>query len=755
LAQIAALGVPSDADQLLQKLRKTAKGQPSAAPSYTAPDDLPSKITELPSGRQGPAKALLKSLTHTINNLDKKGNYTAYNGMAPQDCAELFALQIERAVHDTHGTQGAYTSQIRTLAFNLKGNPELCPRLLSGDLTPTILATMATEELASEELQKETAEMKARAEKQAIKITEDIPRIRKTHKGDEIVGDDLSMTIDEVPSAPVPRQPTRERSSVDQKSPVLPSPHDHSNSPAQGLVVDTQQSPNRSDFDINKVFSSVKSPTQTTHHQRPSLSAAPPGGPGVDPDVDRLLDDGTQSPPYSPKVEEPLRPGEVWRGDLNMSSIGSVHVTAKHAGGANLVETIGLPWDQLIPKTMSVCGRIEVQSAMVYLCSMRYAAGTDVVVTSMEPASEEMRPTFNQIVDYFLAKDRYGVIGDKGVANVRDTYLVPVPAGTGNYPEFMLNLIDNYIPNNRPNPILLGVFIYRVDQEVMKRLEAERAASAAEVENALRLQSLAQQQHAYSQSPATPTPGQTGFPQQGRPSISGPAFSPTSPQVTYPPYGTPQNNGMMQPAPAHPSSFHPSNDEAQLAAEAVAREVLGSYITSPTVSFLLPQAQEMTRREWEVILKIYQRDPLTCEDLPHLSSVLEKEGKEEEKEGGLDEEIDQKHMPAPRAEAGVEKTESSSEDKPMTDRAVPLAPESNPVTAPTPASRRKAQVPATETPVPPPQHPHVIRNTPIPPPPIPPIATPSTLPRQTPPRQTPIPPPPIPPQAAAAGAPPA
>lgn len=673
--------------------------------------------------------------------------------MSSQDCAERFALQIERAVHDTHPTQSAYTSQIRTLAFNLKGNPELCPRLLSGDLTPTILATMTTEELASEELQKETAEMKARAEKQAIKITEDLPRIRKTHKGDEIVGDDLSMAIDEVPSAPVPRQPTRERSSTDQKSPVLPSPHDHSHSPAQGLAVDTQHSPNRSDFDINKVFSSVKSPTQT-NRQRPSLSAAPPGGPGVDPEVDRLLDDGSQSPPYSPKVEEPLRPGEVWRGDLNMSSIGSVRVTAKHAGGANLLETLQLPWDQLIPKTMSVCGRIEVQSAMVYLCSMRYATSTDVVVISLEPASEEMRPTFNQIVDYFVAKDRYGVIGDRGVANVRDTYLVPVPAGEGNHPEFMLNLADNYIPSIRPDPMLLVVFIYRVDPEVMKRLEAERA----EAENALRLQHLAQQQHAYSQSPATPTPGQTGFPQQGRPSISGPAFSPTSPQGTYPPYGTPQNNGMMQHPPAHPSSFdHPStfrpnNDPAQLAAEAVAHEVLGSYITSPTVNFLLPQAQHMSREEWEVILKIYQRDPQTCDDLPHLSSVLEKEGTGKGKEGGPDEEKDQKHLVEEKAEAGFGKPGSGSEDKPMIDRAVPSAPDSNPTTGPAPAPRRKAQVPPAETPVPPPQHPHVIRNTPIPPPPIPPIATPSTLPRQTPPRQTPIPPPPIPPQAATAGA---
>jgi hypothetical protein len=98
--------------------------------------------------------------------------------------AETYALQIERAVLDTHpASKGLkeYGQQIKSLTFNLKNNPELCHGLVRGIHTPPTLAVMTSDQLASAELQRQTAEMKARAEKQSILYTgETGPRVRRT-----------------------------------------------------------------------------------------------------------------------------------------------------------------------------------------------------------------------------------------------------------------------------------------------------------------------------------------------------------------------------------------------------------------------------------------------------------------------------------------------------------------------------------------------------------------------------------------------
>lgn len=713
-----------------QKMRKVSEAQSVPIPVYDAPADLPAKISELPDIRQNPAKALLKSLTHSISVAEKKGSFTPSDGMSTAARAEKFAIQIERAVQDTHPGAGAYKSQVRTLTFNLKHNQELANGLLNRTLTPPMLAVMTTEELASKEQQRENAEMKARAEKQSILITEDAPRVRRTHKGEEMVGDDnFAIPSDETPGPSISRRQTARRESNTEA--VSPEPEDdedrdrvelpaHYEQPqpqaksqqqppqAQGkagLHIETKHSP-RTDFDINKVFSSVKSPTGSAN-RRPSNLGGPAGGPGVDPEVDRMLqDDGNESPPYSPSEE--TDPNVVWRGDLIMNTISNFHATARYVGGAKLAETIGLPWSSLVPKRLSVAGRIDEQKAIEYLCSLRYSVPTDVVVLSLEPVLESSKPDFQRLIDYFVTKKRYGVIGDKGVANVRDTYLVPVLPGTRNQPEFMLNLVDNFIPESRSEPMLLAVFVYRNDPSTVQRLHGTNSSGQT-----------------MPQSPVTNTPTPAAQGGQARSlSIAAPAFSPTSPQGAFPGYqGQPPRQSLtpIQPpqvphnaqhAP-HPHGGHvpgpaPNQESAQRQGEQIAREVLGPFISSPTVSFLLPQAHRMSRKEWEVIRRIYERDTRTREDLAHLSTVLEKEN-------------------------------SGSAASP----AAAPAPAPAPAQVPAPAQGHAAQA---QTPVHPPVRPQ--RNTPIPPPPIPPGAAPAG-----PPRQTPIPPPPIPPHATAAAPP--
>ncbi|CAM1505750.1 Fc.00g113870.m01.CDS01 [Cosmosporella sp. VM-42] len=626
-----------DTEGKTSKIRRVSENEavpvpapvPAPAPaSYTPPDDLAKSLADLPNSRTGPAKALTKSISHALTSMQKQGNLRLDEGSSIDSEAEAFALQIERAVFDTHpATKGQkeYNLQIKTLSFNLKNNPELCNGLVSGAMAPTSLSIMTSEQLASSEMQRQTAELKAKAEKQAILYTADTgPRIRRTHKGEEIVEEE-PFNNNEAPP-PLQTAPRRQASQSIKNEPTGGDKVDLASHPTQtpdGLGA--QRSPSNPNFDITKVFSTVG-----TQVRRPSAPVGLAIGPGVDPDVDRMLQDENDSPPYSP-TEETQDPDVVWRGSLAMSSIADFQATAKHIGGADFAGAKIGPWSQLIPKRMTVAGRIPQQSAIEYLCSLRYSNLTDIIVVNITPASPASQAEFNALIDYFVSKKRYGVVGDKVAGNVRDTYLVPVPPGEDNHPEFMLNLLDNKIPRNRAEPMLLAVFVYRNDPEQLKERRDPSVAGPVQTPQ------------------GTPTPSAYG---QRSNSTSGPGFSPATPQQPFPPQ---QFNGHLQsttpvpipqpphtrpPPPTPAAAPQPSGQmseaekyHAQQAGQAMAREVLGPLISVPTVQFILPQAFQMSRKEWEVIRGIFDVDQRAREDLTHLGVLLEKRSAESKAEG--------------------------------------------------------------------------------------------------------------------------
>lgn len=567
------------------KLQKVTESKVMSG--YTPPEDLAKSLSELPDNRQGPVKVLLKSLAHALTLAIKKSNYILKEGETAEEKAEKHAIQIERAVFDSHPNNKEYAGQCRTLAFNLKNNEDLSSNLFNQTLSPTALAVMTSNELASKELQRELAELKAKVDKQSILIADEGPRVRRTHKGEELVESDNEMQADEETPTFAANPGARDGSGGPSRK------ASESTGPESGkppLTVDTQHSPRQSDFDIGKVFSSVKSPTLNTPGRRTSSGTfGPAGGPGVDPEVDRLLQDENDSPPYSPTEDND--PDVVWRGHLVMNALADLPANIKYVGGANLAADRVVPWNSLIPKRLSVAGRIDQQKAVEYLCSLRYNQFTDVVVTSILPASEAFRPEFQAVYNYFVSKKRYGVIGDKGVANVRDTYLVPVVPGEGNHPEFMLNLAVNLIPLQRTEPMLLAVFVYRDDARLLRAGQAAAAAAAA--------------------------------------SIPASAISPQIPQGQFPtPSGTPATPVPQSMAPlAQPASESAeSRQKAQIQGQQMASDILGPLHSAPTVQFLLPMAYQMTKTEWEIIRELLESDLRAREDLQHLSTLLERHG---------------------------------------------------------------------------------------------------------------------------------
>ncbi|KAI1472919.1 uncharacterized protein F4812DRAFT_31814 [Daldinia caldariorum] len=642
------------------KLRKVSEVQAvPSGPAYTPPDDLPESIQKLEGPRRQAALGLQKSLDVAVDLTEKKKLYTLPEGSSKKDVTERLAIEIERAFQDTHPNTSHNASQLRALFFSLKNNLELASQVLNRSLPPTSFVVMTGDQLATKEQQRETAEMKARAEKQSILITDDGPRVRRTHKGEEVVEvDHLAVELDEAPST-LRRKGVREASeAANASNEAAASSADGGASPANTgslssssavpLRVDTQthqQSPRRSDFDIGKVFSSVRSPSVS--HQRRASTQVQSAGPGDDPEVDRLLqEDGNESPPYSPT--EHVDPDIVWRGPLVMTNVAEVDTVARYAGGADLSKVRNIAWKDLIPPLLTVAGRIAEEKAIPYLCGLRYNNQVDLVITSLSPShptDPAARKQFSAVIEYFQSKKRYGVVGEKKLGNVRDTYLVPVAEGDGPIPEPLQNIGDHLIPLKRSEPMLLMIFVYRDEKQAQIPIDQQRS----ELQKA---------------TSATPT---QGTPMPPRPSLSGPSWSPATPQG---PFGTPtlpQPQYSQTPIPppkipGHPTPVVPPRQAppvsapapapvpapapqvaqdpmvpalraAQAEGEMKARQVLGPLFSSSTVAFLLPHAARMKEGEWTAVRRALERDPRARDDLQLLSKLLTEEGNNHRKNG--------------------------------------------------------------------------------------------------------------------------
>jgi hypothetical protein len=617
------------------KVRKVSLAHTTPQQSSPVTDVPSAKISDLESHRQGAASLIQKALAHSVPIAVNRGVYQYSPGDTLEAKLERLTLEIENAVYNTHPDKKAYAKQCRTLNFNLKQNQELCNSLLTKTLSPNSLAVMSTDDMASKELKRETAEMQRRSDQQAIMISDDRPRMRRTHKGDEIIeDDDIAIANDSTMSV------SRRRSMLDPNADM--ATRSRENSPGnevelpdnindyrsnddirskttqkEPLNVDTNQSSAtpakqerkasaQGDFDINKVFSSVQSPTGPPSSlpqnvRRQSGNAPPANGPGFDPEIDKMLqdEDGNESPPYSP-AEYDSDPEIVWRGSVSMDSSVSFPVIAKHIGGADLSTSAArIPWSDLLPKDLRVAGRIGEDKANEYLCSLRYSAPSDVVVIGITPVGEASESSFQEMFKYFHEKNRYGVLANKTIVNVRDTYLVPVEASPANLPDFITNLEGHKVPEHRESRMMLVAMAVRTKWD--------------------------DQANDSTQSPSLQNHHQRQMSMTG----AGPAMSPIgAPQGPFPP----PNQTLASSTFAHPANSNPEDaarraqDEQRIRDQKVGEEtaarILGRFVTAPTAVFLLPNAYQMRPVEWEIIRSILETDPKAQTDLPHLSAVI-------------------------------------------------------------------------------------------------------------------------------------
>lgn len=524
----------------MKQQRTSPQSSTTAAPKVKS-ETTPAVSLEEPAmpARKSVANALVKFFVEQIAAAKKQGSFSLPSGQNAESAARQLGLSLESAMYQNiSGGSGEpsepYKSQFRSIMFNVKKNTSLRDRLLVGSVSPDALSTMKSEEMASEELQRKDAEIKREAERQHIIIQEKGPRIRRTHKGEEIIEDDNQNVASEPVFSQAPRRGTDAGGSPGNQSPITPkvSQSAHGDGHTRG------QSPDGGHGD--QVF-----PEVAPHIREP----VPHGKIQADADIDKLLDDEEpDSPPYSPKDFQD--DGTVWRGKISMTPVAEFSSSAHHVAGADLSARI--PWSQLAPEEMAAYGRIDIQRANSYLCGLQWSASTDVSVIAVnKPHSPRELDGFNKLFDYFHSRNRYGVIRQHPLPAVKDTYVIPLEAGEAKMPDFMSLLDKTKLPDGPLDErLLLIVFVVKTRdsnppsvQPPSNRPSQEPAVAASPLTAAAATpqNSFASNQAAYGQQPSQPN--------QYPASQQSPIANPSAAQILGPQVNAPAIQQLLKTAP--------------------------------------------------------------------------------------------------------------------------------------------------------------------------------------------------------------
>ncbi len=451
--------------------------------------------------------------------------------------------------------------------------------------------------MASEDKQREYAAMREAAEKQMILTQEAGPRMRKTHKGEEIVGED-NYDAQEF------KQPNlRERDSEEDTAMLSPTANRPPESPAEAarapLAVDTAATPTdharrpSTTFDINSVFDKVKSPQHDQPVFLPRRQSSMAGqekqqAPVDDADVDRLLKDEDNDVEMSGYSSDP---SVCWQGSISMQSLAPFDAVARFVAGGDFGQVI--PWDKLLSNALSVQGRIESAKGDDYIRGIGHTESHDVAILALSPVTNEGRGVMDHLYNYFHTRGRWGVVPVDSFGNevMRDLYVIPIEAGGSNLPPFIDMLEYCTIETPRKEHMMLLALIAKLP-------DAKPQLATTQI---LERHSVPDSNTGQSTPSLPPTNGPTNGPPSHSPAINphGPQFSPVG--AVFPPgqYGNPYaqmhpSNGQqpMNPHPSVPPHHHIPR----------ALEILGPFIDAPVIVDILGSNLSKNQAVSELIL---------------------------------------------------------------------------------------------------------------------------------------------------------
>lgn len=370
---------------------------------------------------------ILKSIMESAVEKDPQ----VFDSQPVQERAETLAKSIESTMFSQLGDRGrtcgeVYKNKFRSLLHNLKdkANQTFQLRIVTGDLSPLELIKMSSEDMANPELKSKAEILRQKSLKNSILKLENMPIIKKTHKGDIIMIPTKESHDDEdaYHQSSTPTTPTVvKQQELANETPSSVEPSSRSAEPMDDILarigIQDEQKRNASNLDNNR----VKKRRVTADLEE--LLGEEEETPFEIEEMDMTEQEKEEKEDETQEVKLP----SVWQGRVNMPQVAEFEACARQIGGRQLNEE---EWAEVLSPTMWIEGRIPADRVTNYITQTQYSSSREIILIQVEARSRQTQVTLNEeqaqtLLDYLETRQRYAVVGHNKT-KIKDFYLIPL-----------------------------------------------------------------------------------------------------------------------------------------------------------------------------------------------------------------------------------------------------------------------------------------------------------------------------------------
>ncbi|KAK4689624.1 hypothetical protein P7C73_g487, partial [Tremellales sp. Uapishka_1] len=432
---------------------------------------------------------------HILDNM--AGHIRVIFGDAMDEAAAAeFARELEEAMFTAfkevaNGKEVAtarYKAQFNLLASSLSKPLSMRPSLLeairSRDLSPSQVAVLNSQDLASQQRLDEIERAKQASLEQTVKAKEVVAGVRFGRDGFEKVEDDREVEMVAIRRM---EESARVREEAKRNSPVtevedtvhppmmmmMPSPKaETQRKPSVIASPQVAQSPSTRDFAMTSAWGGEGDST-------PIQADFTEFGNNDQGALD-LSDIIAQDPIEVDVLEEEKGPSEMelleakpvgWSGSIINPGVSTdivPPVSLRLISGRSSINPPPSYWSSLLPHDpIAITGRVPTATALQYLSDSRLTPGKELVVAAFtldKIASDVQKQAWAELIDFHIKRDRHAIYlpfnNTPPPNTAKELYLIPLRPSDPS-PEFT-DLIDGYsLPVERKDPMFIGVFIFQ------------------------------------------------------------------------------------------------------------------------------------------------------------------------------------------------------------------------------------------------------------------------------------------------------
>ncbi|KAG1452818.1 hypothetical protein G6F56_007724 [Rhizopus delemar] len=328
------------------------------------PPPLKKPPSKLDSAREGAISILTNIFRKAMEEASEKEAKEDQTERAAQLADMIDSAEMEH-IEDDEAYAELYKNKMRPLLNNLKNNVELRNRVAMGEVLPRDLVLMSTSDMANPELRKKWEILRQEGLKNSILKFDDVPLIKKTHKGDIIM------------------------------------------IPGKGVMEDLQE------HTVTLLHQSHKLPTSlpsvqhvsTTESYRCTLRSL-----GLITSHKEKIAKSLNKKDKTPRTID--RKGKAsrvsWKGRVDYPKVAKFEISARQVGGRKLSNT---EFTEVLPRVMFVDGKIEADVVIQHIRELQKVNDKEIFLIQVEAQPEEDQESLDNMSNFLKTHQRYAVWG--------------------------------------------------------------------------------------------------------------------------------------------------------------------------------------------------------------------------------------------------------------------------------------------------------------------------------------------------------